>query len=300
MGYVILPFAQRRNGQRHCADPEVKVAAKRLRLDQMPQILMRGGNQADINETVADVSHAPKLFFLEYLQQLGLNIGIDVANLVEKNRASMTNFEQPGLDVDRARERPLLVAKQLGLKEFAGQASAVEIDEGLFGARSVLVQPGRQNSFSRPGLALNQNWALAIRYFRCRLRQSLDGRAFSQKWIEHHAPPPGAVGQLLLLIPRVLQHLMHDHQQSGCLQRFRKALLRSAPDERDAQLHRAESSQHDNGNCRFELLEAGDKFEGRSVGQSKVNNRDVRTSRPERFLCARPVFRFFDHKAVGG
>src|SRR5579859_806146 len=111
IGNVILTFAQRRNGEWHGADAEVEIAAERLGLDQVPEILVCSSDQADVNEPVAHISHAAEFFLFQDLQKFGLNVGVNIADLVEKNRAAVTDLEQPWLEIERARERSLFVAK---------------------------------------------------------------------------------------------------------------------------------------------------------------------------------------------
>src|SRR5882672_2172030 len=110
---IILTFAQGWNRERNGADAEVKVAAENLGLDELAQILMRGGNQPHVDETIANVPHPAELLFFDDLQQLGLHVGINVSDLVEKNGAAMADFEQSKLGVDRSGERTLLMPKQL-------------------------------------------------------------------------------------------------------------------------------------------------------------------------------------------
>ena len=298
MGDVILTFAQGRNGQRYGTDSEVEIAAKGLRLDQMPQVLMGGGNQANVNETIADVPHASKLFLFQNLEQFGLNVRINVANFVEKHGAPMGDLEQPGLDVDRPGERSFLMAKQLGFEELSSQSSAVEVDERFLSARAILMKPRGENSLARPRFPLNQNRALTVRDFCGGLGQPLDSGAFSQEGIEYDTATTSVVGSLLLLIARVLEHFVNDHQERSGFHRFRETLLCSASNERDSQFHGTITGQHNERNCGFEFLKAGDKFECGSVGQTKIENGDVGTSRTKTSESTGDVFRLFDDESV--
>src|SRR5258708_5856573 len=197
---VILAFAQRRDRQGNGTDAKVQVAAKHFRLDQVPKVLVRCSDQAYVDEAIANVAHAPKSFFFHDLEQLGLDVRIDVSDLIQKKCAAMTDFEQAGFGADGAGKSAAFVAKQLRLQEFAGEAGTIQIDEGLLRPRPVLVKPGGKNSLAGAGLALNQDGALTVSDFGGCLGHAADRRALPQEWIEHHPTATSTVGQLLLLI----------------------------------------------------------------------------------------------------
>src|SRR5579864_8376922 len=220
----------------------------------MTQVLVSGSNQPDIDEAIANVSHAAKSFFLDHLQQLGLHIRIDVPNFVQKYSATMPDFQQPRLGTDSSGKSAFFMAKQLRLQKFAGKACAVEVDEGFIRARPVFVKPGGQDPFAAPGLALNQDRALAARYFDRRFSQSPNGRAFAKERIEHYAAPPRIVRQCLLLISRILEQFVNDHEQGASFHRLGETLLGATSYERHSQLHGPETGQDDDWDRRFKFL----------------------------------------------
>ena len=132
-----------------------KIAAKHFRLDQVPKILVGGSDQAHIDEAIAYVSHPAESLFFHYLQQLGLDIGIDISDLIEKKSPAMTDLEQTRLGIDGPGKCTALVAKQLRFEEFAGEPGTIQIDKGFLRARPIFVKPGRQNALAGTGLALN-------------------------------------------------------------------------------------------------------------------------------------------------
>ncbi len=77
------------------------------------------------------------------------------------------------------------------------------------------MQPRRQDALAGPGLALQQHWTLASRYFGRGFGQTLDNRTLSKEGIEHDAPAARVIGKLFLLIARILQHLVDDQQERG-------------------------------------------------------------------------------------
>ena len=71
---------------------------------------------------------------LEHAEQLGLERGPDVADLVEEHRPAVRDLELAALLLVGPGERALLVAEQLGLEKLLGQGHAVDHDERLVSA----------------------------------------------------------------------------------------------------------------------------------------------------------------------
>ena len=299
MRNIILAFAERWNGDRHGTDPEIKIAAECLSLDHQPQVLVRGSDQAHIHEPIPYVPKSPKFLFFHDFQQLGLNVRIDVANLVEKDSATMTDLKQPGFGVNGPSERTLLMAKQLRLKELPRQPGAIEIDKRFFGAGAVLVKPGCQDALSAAGLPLNQYRALAIGHFGRGFGQTPDTPAFSEKWIEHYPAAASGIGQLFLLISGILKHLVHNHQQGGSLDRLGQALLRSTFNKRDTQFHRTKTSKNNDGNCGFELLESWDQIERRAVRQAEIEDGNIGPGCPKTLIRRSHVLSLLNQEPTG-
>ena len=87
---------------------------------------------------------------LEEAEEFDLGLRHEVADFVEKNRASRGGFELADLPFVRARERPLLGAEQLGLDESRGEGGDVQRD-----IRALLP---RRGLVDRPLALLPQEW----------------------------------------------------------------------------------------------------------------------------------------------
>ncbi len=137
--HVLEPLAQRRHAHRDRVDAEVEVLAQ--------PSLAQGGLDVDVGgadqpEVDADASIAPdrtELSFLQHAQQLGLQVGRHLADLVEQERPTLGHRQQPGLVGERAGEGATPIAEQFGLDQLLGQRRAVDLDEGPFGTRAVRV-----------------------------------------------------------------------------------------------------------------------------------------------------------------
>ena len=75
------------------------------------------------------VAEATKSLLLEHLEDLRLHARVEIADLVEEQRAARGLFELAGLALHGAGERPPLVSEQLGFEQLLGECRAVERDE---------------------------------------------------------------------------------------------------------------------------------------------------------------------------
>ena len=110
-------------------------------------------DEADVDRSFAHVPHGAKTFLLEDLQELWLNLKIDIADLVEEERAAVGRVEQAAFRCVRAGECPALVAKELGLHEVTREAGAIHFDEGSGSARADIVNATGEDAFASSGLA---------------------------------------------------------------------------------------------------------------------------------------------------
>ena len=65
-------------------------------------------------------------------QQFHLDLRLQLANLIEKNRALVGQFKQAGLRGIGAAEGALLVAEQFTLHQMFGQGGAIDIHQCIF------------------------------------------------------------------------------------------------------------------------------------------------------------------------
>src|SRR5262249_58990043 len=78
-----------------------------------------GGDQANVRMMVAHPAEPPAAAFLERGEQLRLQCEIEVADVVEEQRAPVRRFEESGPGGPGADEGSFLVPEQLGLEPLA-------------------------------------------------------------------------------------------------------------------------------------------------------------------------------------
>src|SRR4029079_11896826 len=110
---VLDPFAQQRHVQRKDAQPVVQILAKGAVGQQLLEVAMRRGDDADVDGDRPRASQALDLALLEDTQQLDLHVRRQVANFVEEDRGLIRQLESPDLSREGAGVGALLASEQL-------------------------------------------------------------------------------------------------------------------------------------------------------------------------------------------
>src|SRR5262245_54390515 len=102
----------------------VEVLAEAVVVDHRAKISVRRRDPADVDLERATATDALETARLQDAQQLGLQLGLELADLVEEERAAVGELEPAALALARAGERALLVAEELALEQRLGQRRA--------------------------------------------------------------------------------------------------------------------------------------------------------------------------------
>ena len=125
-GNVLASFAERRELNPHHVEAVVQVVPKTAFADLSRQILVGGGDHADVHPdgmVAADRSH---LLLPEHAEKLGLHVRADVSDLVEEDRAAVPGLKETAPRCDSARERAANVSEEFAFQEALGQSGAVD------------------------------------------------------------------------------------------------------------------------------------------------------------------------------
>ncbi len=121
------------------------------------EVLLRGGDHADVDFTLFESPHAPIAARVEELQDLRLYLRLGLRHLVQKEGPGIGQFEQSRLRRLRVREGALLVPEELRFKELTGQGGAVDLDEGRCDTWALAVDRARERPLARARLSLDQD-----------------------------------------------------------------------------------------------------------------------------------------------
>ncbi len=162
-GDVLAPLPQGRQEDGHHVDAEVEVGAELVLLHHLFQVAVGGGDEAHVHLVGPGAPHPLELLLLQHPQQLGLEGGRDVADLIQEQGAPVGQLEAPLALVGGAGEGALLVTEELGLQQGLGQGGTVELDEGAVPAAAQVVDGPGDDLLAGAGLAPQQDSGLARR-----------------------------------------------------------------------------------------------------------------------------------------
>ena len=154
---IAPPLAQRRQVELTDADAVEKVLTKLPLLDQVPELLVGGHQEPEIDLDAFDAPQRLDHVVFQHAQELGLNRVAHLVDFVKKERAAMRQEQAARLGFPGVRERSLLVTEQLGLQQQFGERRAVDRDHGSPGPRAGIVDRPGQELLAGPALAADQH-----------------------------------------------------------------------------------------------------------------------------------------------
>src|SRR6266404_5373069 len=151
--YVRCSLAQWRQAYRRDIQAVEKILAKQSLPDQLPQVVVGGGDDSHIGADRHTAADRGELALLKHAQQPGLGIDRHVADLVEKQCAALRLLEAPHAPRGGPGEGPLLVAEELALDQLAGDRGHVDRDERPVSALAEIVQSAGDQLLAGAALA---------------------------------------------------------------------------------------------------------------------------------------------------
>ena len=134
--------------------------------DRLLHVLVGGGDHPHVHPHGLGAADPLELALLQHAQQLHLRAQVDVADLVEEQRAAFGQLEAALLARVRAGERALLVAEELRFDQRVGQRRAAHLHERLLGAQRVVVDGVRDQLLAGARLAADEHRRVRLRDLR--------------------------------------------------------------------------------------------------------------------------------------
>ena len=153
---------------RHNVKTIVEIFTELSFLDETLQIAVSGRYNPNINGHRHDSAHPLELPLLEKAQELRLKFRRHVADLVEKDRAAMSQFDLARLTPVRAGKRALFMAEQFALQEFFRQTHRIDSDKRPIFSFTPVVNGASEDLFAGSAFAEEQDRRTAAG---CLLRQ---------------------------------------------------------------------------------------------------------------------------------
>jgi hypothetical protein len=160
---IAQALAQRRQAQARDVEAEVQVGAEAAGPHLGAEIAARRGDDARAERERRRAADPLVAALLEHVEQGRLEAGLELADLVEEERAAGGALEAPRAARDRAGEGAALVPEELALEERARQGRAVRVDERPCAARRQRVQSPGGDALAGAGLAEDEDVAVERR-----------------------------------------------------------------------------------------------------------------------------------------
>ena len=156
-------LTKRRQLHGHDGKAMVQVLAKPSNANGRGKIFARRGEHPGVGRFGARAPEAPHRTILERLEQLDLQGVRHQPDLVEKDRAAMSDLQQSGLGLSGVGKRATFESEELGFEQRVGNRRAVDVDECRIRARAHPVNDVRNEPFACPRFTLYQHRGQALR-----------------------------------------------------------------------------------------------------------------------------------------
>src|SRR5438552_1496036 len=287
---VLDPLAQRREDDRDDVRPVVEVLAEAPRLHLGLEVLVGGGEDADVDLEGAVAAHPLELALLEHAQDLRLRLRPHVADLVEEERPAVGDLELALARRDGPREGALLVAEELALDQLARERRAVHLDERLRAPRAVVVGRVGDQLLPCAARAADEDRQVGVRHLADYVEDALHRGALADQ-----APELVRARDLLLEEPERAPHLhaveqaLHDQLDLVVVEGLGDVVGRAQLHRLDGDLLRAEGGDHDDRRLRRVLAHPAQHVHAAHTLQAEVGDDEVvaRLREPPQGLLAR-------------
>ena len=126
-------------------EPEKQVLPEAALADHAVQLLVGGGNHADVHRTGPEITDGNDALFLKNAQELGLKMEAEFTDFVEEEGPTIGGANEAKRIAGSASEGSLYVAEQLALEQRVAEGGAIDRDKGLLGARRIAVDESREH-----------------------------------------------------------------------------------------------------------------------------------------------------------
>ncbi len=137
----------------------VQVAAKAALAHLTFQVAVAGRDHLDIDLQRLLPAETPQDPVFDRGEQLGLQLQIHLADLVQEQGASIRLLQVTAMPPLGPGEGACLVAEQLGFQKIARQGRAIDLDQRTIGAGAGMVQDARRQTLAGTSLAAEDQGA---------------------------------------------------------------------------------------------------------------------------------------------
>ena len=154
---LLGPLPERRDHDLDHVEAIVEILAETTAGHRLLEVLIGGREHPHVDLHGGPSSDARELAVLEDVEKLALQRGVEVTDLVEKDRPAVRRLELADLELMRAGEGAALVPEELTLQQLAGNRRAVYLDERAALSHRLLVDRTRDHVLAGAGLAHDEH-----------------------------------------------------------------------------------------------------------------------------------------------
>ena len=154
---LLHPLAQRRHDDVDDVEAVIEILAEPAFGHCPLEVLVGGGQHPHVGVQGRLAADARELAILQHVQQLGLERGVQIADLVQEDGAAMGRLELADLELMGAGEGPAFIAEQLALEELPRHGRAVDLHVRAATPGGEMVDRARHEVLAGAGLARGEH-----------------------------------------------------------------------------------------------------------------------------------------------
>ena len=162
----------------------VEIAAKLPGFDHLGKVAIGGGDKTNIHRNRSSPAQPLYLLLLQGTQELGLQFQRQVSDLVQEQRAHMSQFQSSDALRDRPGEGAFLMAKELALQQAERNGRAIQLHKGPVTSRTDCMNRPRDQLLTGPGLTQDQHGRVGRSNRFHLLQHGLQVAAFADDFLE--------------------------------------------------------------------------------------------------------------------
>ena len=280
---VVAALAQRRHPKRHDVDAVEQVGAEAAGRHLLLQRLVGGADQAETGRALHRAAQPHETAFLQHAQQADLELGAQVGDLVEQDRAVVGLLEVAGRGLDGAGESALLEAEQRRLGQRLRQCAAVECLHRSARAGAQGMEQLGDDLLAGAAFAFDQHCRVQRRGLAQLRQQPLHGHRVA----DHHRVARAGVDEVAqvgnLAVGAIHLQRLVDHrlQLLQVLERLGEVVEQAIAHRPHRVAHLGMAGDHDGRLARPQLAHVGEQIKAVAIGQALVEDGQVEIAKVE-------------------
>src|SRR5690242_5999995 len=147
-GDILDTLAQRRNAHREDVKPVIQVAAKFPLLHHLRQVAASGSDESSVHAYRLEAAEPLEFLLLQHAEEFGLQLKRDVSDLIQEQRAFVSQVKPSEFSSECSREGPFFVTEQFAFQQAGRDGRAVHFYKGPATPVAVLMDGSRDQFLS--------------------------------------------------------------------------------------------------------------------------------------------------------